>query len=65
MSEGNVPVRAIVETTKGLKFAGATIAQPNCWSMLKGGLTADASGAAELYFEVISSGFLIFFFLIL
>ncbi|XP_061342179.1 endo-1,4-beta-xylanase 5-like [Gastrolobium bilobum] len=51
VSEGNVQVNAIVKTTKGLKLAGAIVAESNCWSMLKGGLTADTSGAAELYFE--------------
>ncbi|KAK7258049.1 hypothetical protein RIF29_32449 [Crotalaria pallida] len=51
VSGGNVPVTAVVKTTNGFKLAGATVAESNCWSMLKGGLTADTSGAAELYFE--------------
>ncbi|XP_061369017.1 endo-1,4-beta-xylanase 5-like [Gastrolobium bilobum] len=51
VSEGNVPVTAVVKTTKGFKHAGAIIAEPNCWSMLKGGLTSDTTGPAELYFE--------------
>ncbi|KAH1158531.1 hypothetical protein GLYMA_11G105100v4 [Glycine max] len=51
VSEGNVPVTAIVKTTTRLKFAGAIFAESNCWSMLKGGFTADESGPAELYFE--------------
>jgi hypothetical protein len=42
-----------VKTNKGLQFAGATFAESKCWSMLKGGLTADTSGTAELYFEVL------------
>jgi len=52
VSEANVPVTAMVKTTEGFKFGGAIFAEPNCWSMLKGGLTADATGAADLYFEV-------------
>ncbi|XP_057422152.1 endo-1,4-beta-xylanase 5-like [Lotus japonicus] len=51
VSEGNVPVTAMVKTTKGSKFAGATFAESKCWSMLKGGLTADTSEIVELYFE--------------
>lgn len=54
MSEGSkIPVRAVFKTRHGYKHAGAVIAKPNCWSMLKGGLTVDASGIAELYFEVL------------
>jgi len=53
VSEENVPVTAVVKTTKGFKFGGAIFAEPNCWSMLKGGLIADTTGAAELYFEVL------------
>ncbi|KAK7341361.1 hypothetical protein VNO80_24288 [Phaseolus coccineus] len=51
VSEGNVLVTAIVKTRTGLKFGGAIFAETNCWSMLKGGLTAEESGPAELYFE--------------
>ncbi|KAF5733210.1 putative Endo-1 4-beta-xylanase C precursor [Tripterygium wilfordii] len=51
VSDGNVPVSAIFKTSNGTKFAGAIVAESNCWSMLKGGLTVDASGPAELYFE--------------
>ncbi|MED6170027.1 hypothetical protein PIB30_026743 [Stylosanthes scabra] len=47
----NVAVTAIVNTSKGGKIAGATVAKPNCWSMLKGGLTTHTSGVAQLYFE--------------
>ncbi|XP_019451515.1 PREDICTED: uncharacterized protein LOC109353634 isoform X3 [Lupinus angustifolius] len=47
----NVPVIATVKTSKGYNLAGAIFAESNCWSMLKGGLTADTSGPAELYFE--------------
>ena len=53
VSEGNVPVRAVFKTVNGFKHAGAVVAESNCWSMLKGGLPADTSGPAELYFEVI------------
>lgn len=52
VSEGNVPVTAVIKTTKRFQFAGAIFAESNCWSMLKGGITADTSGPAELYFEV-------------
>ncbi|XP_054788151.1 endo-1,4-beta-xylanase 5-like [Prosopis cineraria] len=51
VNEGNVTVKAVVKTVNGFKHAGATVAKSNCWSMLKGGLTADSSGPAELYFE--------------
>ncbi|KAK4284473.1 hypothetical protein QN277_001301 [Acacia crassicarpa] len=51
VNEGNVTVKAVFKTINGFKHAGATIAKSNCWSMLKGGLTADSSGPAELYFE--------------
>ncbi|KAI4298564.1 hypothetical protein L6164_032110 [Bauhinia variegata] len=51
VSEAKVPVTAVFKTIKGFKHAGAIIAESNCWSMLKGGLTVDASGPAELYFE--------------
>ncbi|KAM6540895.1 hypothetical protein CsatB_005342 [Cannabis sativa] len=48
----NVTVRAGFETSSGLKlFAGSTVAESNCWTMLKGGLTVDESGPAQLYFE--------------
>lgn len=53
MSSGSdVPVAAIFKTASGFVRAGEIIAESNCWSMLKGGLTVEASGAAELYFEV-------------
>ena len=53
VSEGIAPVRAVFKTVTGFMHAGAIVAQSKCWSMLKGGLTVDASGPAELYFEVI------------
>lgn len=54
MSDGNVAVNAVFNTTTGFKQAGAVTAKTNCWSMLKAGFTVDASGPAELYFEVFS-----------
>ncbi|GAU32563.1 hypothetical protein TSUD_218210 [Trifolium subterraneum] len=51
VSETNVPITAVVKTTKGYKFGGAIYAEPNCWSMLKGGLIAETTEVAELYFE--------------
>ncbi|KAK7264164.1 hypothetical protein RJT34_31768 [Clitoria ternatea] len=51
VNEGNVPIKAVVKTTKGFKFAGVIFAESKCWSMLKGGFTADTSGPAELVFE--------------
>lgn len=43
---------AVVKTNSGFSHAGAVVAQSGCWSMLKGGLTVDSSGPAEIYFEV-------------
>ncbi|KAI3958914.1 hypothetical protein MKX01_023590 [Papaver californicum] len=51
VSEGEETVAAIFKTTDGFTQAGATIGQSGCWSMLKGGLTVDSSGYAELYFQ--------------
>ncbi|XVE49333.1 hypothetical protein DITRI_Ditri01bG0074400 [Diplodiscus trichospermus] len=51
ISEGKAPVKAVFKTITGFKHAGAVVAESKCWSMLKGGLTVDASGHAELYFE--------------
>ncbi|KAI6701480.1 hypothetical protein NL676_015804 [Syzygium grande] len=51
VNEGKIPVRAVFKTISGFKHAGAVIAESNCWSMIKGGLTVDESGPAELYFE--------------
>ncbi|KAK6253427.1 hypothetical protein QUC31_015147 [Theobroma cacao] len=51
VSEGNAAVRAVFKTVTGFKHAGAIVAASKCWSMLKGGLTVDASGPARLYFE--------------
>ncbi|KAM6540892.1 hypothetical protein CsatB_005339 [Cannabis sativa] len=52
VSKGNhVPVRATFKTKNGFKHAGSVVAQSHCWSFLKGGLTVDESGVADLYFE--------------
>ncbi|KAI9181703.1 hypothetical protein LWI28_017669 [Acer negundo] len=51
VSEGVAAVSAFFKTRSGFKHAGAIVAEPKCWSMLKGGLTVDTSGPAELYFE--------------
>jgi hypothetical protein len=32
--------------------AGAVVVKPGCWTMLKGGMTSNSSGPAELSFEV-------------
>ena len=53
VSSGNTPVTAVFRTNSGPQYAGAVFAESGCWSMLKGGLTVDSSGPAELYFEVI------------
>ncbi|KAK9941868.1 hypothetical protein M0R45_007561 [Rubus argutus] len=47
----DIPVAAIFKTAFGFIRAGEILAESNCWSMLKGGLTVEATGAAELYFE--------------
>ncbi|KAF8013931.1 hypothetical protein BT93_I1711 [Corymbia citriodora subsp. variegata] len=54
VSEGKIPVRAVFKMIRGFKHAGAVIAESNCWSMIKGGLTVDESGPAELYSSIIS-----------
>ncbi|XP_077215589.1 endo-1,4-beta-xylanase 5-like [Tasmannia lanceolata] len=51
ISEGKAPVTAVFKTDGGFRHAGAVIAESGCWSMLKGGLTVNISGPAELYFE--------------
>ncbi|GMH03093.1 hypothetical protein Nepgr_004932 [Nepenthes gracilis] len=50
VSTGNVPITAIFKTAEGFKPAGAVVAESGCWSMLKGGLTVDHSGSADLFF---------------
>ncbi|CAN6987801.1 unnamed protein product [Brassica oleracea var. botrytis] len=51
VSQGNSPVRAVFKKNGEYKHAGSVIAESKCWSMLKGGLTVDESGPADLYFE--------------
>ncbi|KAJ7959702.1 endo-1,4-beta-xylanase-like [Quillaja saponaria] len=51
VNKGKFPVAAVFKTATGFKYAAAIVAESNCWSMLKGGLTVDASGPSELYFE--------------
>ena len=54
LSQGNAPVRAVFKKNGEYKLAGSVIAESKCWSMLKGGLTVDESGPADLLFEVSS-----------
>ncbi|XP_077215591.1 endo-1,4-beta-xylanase 5-like [Tasmannia lanceolata] len=51
ISEGKAPVTAVLKMASGYRHAGAVVAESGCWSMLKGGLTVNISGRAELYFE--------------
>ncbi|XP_062216465.1 endo-1,4-beta-xylanase 5-like [Phragmites australis] len=51
VSDGSADVRAVVKTNGDFIHAGGVDARSGCWSILKGGLTAAASGPAELYFE--------------
>ncbi|KAG5526327.1 hypothetical protein RHGRI_032568 [Rhododendron griersonianum] len=51
VSEENAQVAAIFKTQSGFEHAGWVAAKSGCWSMLKGGLTVNASGPADLYFE--------------
>ncbi|GLT98125.1 hypothetical protein SLE2022_156440 [Rubroshorea leprosula] len=51
VSQGKAPVTAVFKTTTDVQHAGAVVAESKCWSMLKGGLSVDESGPAELYFE--------------
>ncbi|KAM7254167.1 hypothetical protein ACFE04_031849 [Oxalis oulophora] len=51
VSHGEAQVVAVFNTSTGLKPAGAIIAEANCWSMLKGGITVNVSSPAQLYFE--------------
>ncbi|KFK30013.1 hypothetical protein AALP_AA7G206400 [Arabis alpina] len=51
VNKGKAPIKAVFKKNGEYKLAGSVIAESNCWSMLKGGLTVDESGPAELYFE--------------
>ncbi|KAI3496815.1 hypothetical protein L1887_39192 [Cichorium endivia] len=44
-------VVATFRTPTGFYEAGSTKAKSGCWSMLKGGLTVNQSGSAQLYFQ--------------
>ncbi|KAM3291424.1 endo-1,4-beta-xylanase 5-like [Capsicum chacoense] len=44
-------VAVIFKTQSGFQHAAWGIAKSGCWSMFKGGLTVNASGPAQLYFE--------------
>ncbi|KAF2294421.1 hypothetical protein GH714_011264 [Hevea brasiliensis] len=50
VSKGRIPVSAVFKTQTGYRLAGSIFAESNCWSILKGGFTVDASGSAQLYF---------------
>ncbi|XP_050209754.1 endo-1,4-beta-xylanase 4-like [Mercurialis annua] len=51
VTRASATVKAVFKTKNGYQFAGDVIAKPSCWSMIKGGLTVDESGPAQLYFE--------------
>ncbi|EOA18252.1 hypothetical protein CARUB_v10006745mg, partial [Capsella rubella] len=51
VSIGNAPVSAVFKKNGEAMHAGSVVAESKCWSMLKGGLTVDESGPADLYFE--------------
>ncbi|KAM3401100.1 hypothetical protein ACQJBY_005722 [Aegilops geniculata] len=52
VSSGTAVVRSVFKDPNGAFIAGgATVARSGCWSMLKGGMTAFASGPGELFFE--------------
>ncbi|KAI3953278.1 hypothetical protein MKX01_042273 [Papaver californicum] len=52
ISKGNEAVSAMFKTKDGqLLHAGTVIAKSGCWSMLKGGISANSTSQADLYFE--------------
>ncbi|KAF6139069.1 hypothetical protein GIB67_010795 [Kingdonia uniflora] len=51
VSKGSVLVTVSFKTKSGFMNAGGVLAESGCWTMLKGGLTVDTSGPAEIYFE--------------
>ncbi|MQL70206.1 hypothetical protein Taro_002517, partial [Colocasia esculenta] len=51
VKEGEAPITAVFKTDSGYTHAGVVWAKSGCWSMLKGGITANRTGPAELYFE--------------
>lgn len=52
VNEGKADVGAVIKTRTGYEHVGATMAQSNCWSFLKGGLTVTEPGPVQLYFQV-------------
>lgn len=52
VSHGKADVAAIFKTKTSYETAGWVTAQSGCWSMLKGGFVVNATGPAELYFQV-------------
>ncbi|KAI4318437.1 hypothetical protein MLD38_032140 [Melastoma candidum] len=54
LSDGEIPIRAVLKTRTGFRHIGVVEAKSGCWSMIKGGITADSSGVAQLYFESVS-----------
>ncbi|KAM7275348.1 hypothetical protein ACFE04_017214 [Oxalis oulophora] len=51
VSHGEAPVTAVFKTISRFIPAGAIVAEATCWSMLKGGLTVNVSGLAQIYFD--------------
>ncbi|XP_042426046.1 endo-1,4-beta-xylanase 5-like [Zingiber officinale] len=51
VDRGNAAVRVVFKTSSGFIHAGETEAKSGCWTMLKGGLTPESSGPAEIFFE--------------
>ncbi|CAN1167753.1 Endo-1,4-beta-xylanase 5 [Linum perenne] len=55
VTQGNVHVTATFKTSDGFIRAGGVVAESGCWSMLKGGITVNTSGQADLYFHTHNS----------
>ncbi|KAL7125216.1 hypothetical protein ABFS83_14G102300 [Erythranthe nasuta] len=55
VSDGNTDIGAVVKTSTYNQSVGTVFAQHGCWSMLKGGFIANASGPAELLFRSINA----------
>jgi DUF4097 and DUF4098 domain-containing protein YvlB len=58
MDKGSADVRLSVKTANGFVAAGTVTANASCWSMLKGGISINTSGPAEIFFEVIKGSYL-------
>lgn len=53
MKEGKEIISALIRDGNGEnRIVGSVIAKSGCWSMLKGGFTADADIKAHLFFKV-------------